>query len=174
MTFPIIIPEKALVRDRLLTEIQLAIDIIDRLDDFVYRKRTKSSASVGKQFRHNLDFLNLFLHGIDVGRIDYTRRERDISVERYRNYAIEQFETAAARIANLKRSRFFDSIAVRSEIEAGLWLQSSVIREMEFVLSHTVHHHALIALKLAGSGIELEQAVGVAPSTEEYWNKIDA
>lgn len=174
MKFPMNTPRKTIVRDRLQSEIKLAIDIIDRLDDLAYRKQTSNSASVGEQFRHNLDFLNLFIRGIESGKIDYARRERDIRIARSRTHAIDRFEAVATQIAELNHSIFLDPVAVRSEIETGLWLQSSVIREMEFVLSHTVHHHALIALKLAGFGIELQRGVGVAPSTEKYWNKVAA
>ena len=55
---------------------------------------------------------------------------------------------------DLKQFELADRLKVSkshiSEIESGNWLPSSIAREVEFVHSHTVHHHALIAEKLSG------------------------
>ncbi len=71
---------------------------------------------------------------------------------------------------------------MRIEIEAFfavkfhcLWLHvalassSSLRRELHFLLSHTVHHYALIAMILARHGVEVEPDFGVAPSTLRHW-----
>jgi hypothetical protein len=65
-------------------------------------------------------------------------------------------------------------VLVRSEIDPDVWHSSSVGRELEYVLSHTVHHHALIAEKLAAIGVYIERHFGVAPSTLEYWKALRA
>ena len=163
-----------MLKRRLLTEIRIAVDIIQELDDVTFRQSSNNSASVGEQFRHNLDFLNLFLDGVELGKVDYSNRERDVRVQCSRRYAIVRFGIAASRIAKLPRYILAEPIAVRSEIDRCMWFQSSVGREMEFVLSHTIHHHALIAEKLSRSGIELERAIGLAPSTEEYLARLAA
>ena len=41
-------------------------------------------------------------------------------------------------------------------------------RELEFAISHTIHHHALIKERLRHLGIEFDEKFGVAPSTLEY------
>jgi hypothetical protein len=74
----------------------------------------------------------------------------------------------------LSRAQTGSTVSVRSESDTGVWLTSSVAREMEFVLSHMIHHHALIAEKLVGQGIILDRAFGVAPSTKSYRNKLAA
>jgi hypothetical protein len=71
----------------------------------------------------------------------------------------------------LKKSDLERSVLVRSETGAALWHRSSLGRELEFVLSHTVHHHALIAEKLAANGDNAVRDFGVAPSTLEFWNR---
>jgi uncharacterized damage-inducible protein DinB len=45
----------------------------------------------------------------------------------------------------------------RARIEPG--------RELAFVINHTIHHQALIAVLLAWHGIEVAPRFGVAPST---------
>jgi hypothetical protein len=58
---------------------------------------------------------------------------------------------------------------IASEVDVVIMHRSSISREIEFVHSHTVHHHALIAEKLSSQGIETGRYFGVAPSTLEYW-----
>jgi len=158
----------------LIGEIGKAINVIGQLDDLTYRRDSKLSSSVGEQFRHNLDFLNTFLNGIDRGSIDYTRRERDPRVSTSRNYAVQKFEEASRKISTLNRSEMSGLVSVRSEAVGSLWLPSSVIREMEFVLSHTIHHHALIGEKLFAMGISLDAGFGVALSTQDFRRRIAA
>jgi len=155
----------------LISELDRAADMIALVDDVNYRRQANGSGSVGAQFRHNLDFINAFLKGVKIGRIDYGKRERDLRIENDRSAAIAQIEVLKAMIEKLEKRSMLNSISVRSEIESSLWFPSSVSRELEFAHSHTVHHHALIAEKLLGFGIQVEKDFGVAPSTLQYWKK---
>jgi hypothetical protein len=155
----------------LISELDRAADMIALVDDFSYRRQSNGSGSVGAQFRHNLDFIGAFLKGVKIGRIDYGKRGRDFRIENDRSAAIAQVEVLKAMIEKLETRSMLNSISVRSEIEISLWFPSSVSRELEFVHSHTVHHHALIAEKLFGLGIHVEKDFGVAPSTLQYWKK---
>jgi len=76
-----------------------------------------------------------------------------------------------SRLKNLQRPDLGAMISVASEIDSTVWTMSSVIREMEFVHSHTVHHHALIAAKLAGLGVSMKEQFGVSQSTLAYWRR---
>ncbi len=155
----------------LISELGRAAGMIAVVDDVNYRRQANGSGSVGAQFRHNLDFINAFLKGVKVGRIDYGKRERDLRLENDRSAAIAQIEVLKAMIERLETRSMLNSISVRSEIESSLWFPSSILRELEFVHSHMVHHHALIAEKLLGYGIHVEKDFGVAPSTLQYWKK---
>jgi hypothetical protein len=152
-----------------IAEFERGRELIDRLDDLTYRRSANGTGSVGGHFRHNLDFVNSFLNGIAEGRIDYNARERDVRVEIDRGYAVETLDFAMRRIGGLTDEILERLVYVRSEVYLTTWLLSSVARELEFLSSHTVHHHALIAEKLAGFGIAVTENFGVAPSTLEYW-----
>ncbi len=155
----------------LVTELDRAAGMIAIVDDVNYRRLTDSSGSVGAQFRHNIDFTTAFLKGVEIGRIDYGNRERDVRIENDRSVAIARIRVLKARIEKLETRSMLNNISVRSEIESGLWFPSSVLREIEFVLGHTVHHHALIREKLIGYGFMVDKYFGVAPSTLLYWKK---
>lgn len=161
------IPLLSYLRD----ELQKGIDMIAEVDDPSYRRTANGTGSIGGQFRHNLDFINSLLNGIEEGCIDYTKRERDIRVEEDREYAVERFRVTIRRLNELSPKQFGKSVLVRSEVDQEMWVPSSLIREAEFVHSHTVHHHALIAEKLSGYGIAATANFGVAPSTLKYWEK---
>ena len=64
----------------------------------------------------------------------------------------------------------FDSVAV---ITAGsdrvpAWSESTVARELQFLVSHTIHHHALIAAILRLESHTPAEGFGIAPSTLKY------
>ena len=48
------------------------------------------------------------------------------------------------------------------------WSQSSVLRELQFLISHTVHHFALIRMILLDQGVQTPAGFGVAPSTLKH------
>jgi hypothetical protein len=51
------------------------------------------------------------------------------------------------------------------------WSRSSLLRELQFLLSHTIHHYSLIVLALRVQGFEPGVEFGVAPSTLKHWRK---
>ena len=55
--------------------------------------------------------------------------------------------------------------------ERPCWSRSSIARELQSLLSHTVHHYAFIAVALRLQGVEPASDFGVAPSTLEYWRQ---
>ena len=152
----------------LAQQINQAISMIEAIDDLTFLKHANGTGSVGEQFRHCLDFVNTFLKGIAIGQIDYSKRERDERVEKDRSYAVSKFEAALLSLNAILDNRLNGSVSVRSESGSVAWLISSVARELDFVFNHTVHHHALIAEKLAGFGISVDASFGVSPSTIEY------
>lgn len=155
----------------LAREIETAVRLIREVDDVSYRRESKATGSIGAQLRHNLDFVSSLLNGIAHGRIDYNDRGRDARIEHDRDHAAMRFESVILQLQNLNPRILNKSVLVRSELDDELWLASSVAREAEFVHNHTVHHHALVAEKLAGSGHQLAANFGVAPSTIKYWEQ---
>jgi hypothetical protein len=146
-----------------------ALHLIEKLDDALYTKSTAVTGSVGGHFRHNLDFANSFVNGLETGKIDYGKRTRDVRIEQDRQYAIEKITFFMRRLQNVSVKILIQNILVRSEIEEEFWFASSVGRELEFLHSHTVHHHALITEKLKTSGVKTTPGFGVAPSTLKFW-----
>lgn len=153
-------PAKDLLVRKTAAEFARGARLIEALDDHIYK-------TVGGHFRHNLDFANSFLTGLTGGVIDYNLRERDPRIEADRRYAIERTIFLICRLAEVVGTE--DGLLVASEIAPGTCHRSTAARELEFLHSHTVHHHALIAEKLSNTGVRVTGDFGVAPSTLEFW-----
>jgi len=157
-----------------------AVELIGRLDDATFQRDLEGPfrGGVGSQFRHYIDFYGCFLAGLASGSIDYTTRERDPRLEREREYAMRRIREIIAALEGLRPQALEREVRVKSEPtgsrddRAGEWCRSTVHRELQFLASHTVHHHALILSLLVRQefvvGPELE-AFGVAPSTATHW-----
>ena len=150
------------------------IKLIEKIDDDSYNAGNKGS--VGVHFRHCADFIENFLKGIKVEKIDYNQRERNVEMEGNRQKAIVRISAIISGLQSLKISNLEQPILVRIEevshlIEKPEWAWSSGLREIDFLQSHTIHHFALIAYKLRALGIEVDKEFGVAPSTLKFWEE---
>ncbi len=157
------------------------IELVQRLDDSVFRGSPDGLriGGVGAQLRHCIDFYLCFGWGIDSGEIDYSRRTRDPEVETDRVRAIATIEQIVRRLEGLGSDDPAREIRVRADgapPDAGdeAWSRSTVGRELQFLLSHTIHHYALIVTLLKLQGVDLSTdfaQFGVAPSTLRYWKE---
>ena len=131
---------------------------------------------IGSHFRHCIDFYNCFLSSVSIGRINYDLRARNERIES--DPELAAFELRAI-IDGLRSFSFADGhtelLAVlegsTQTHERPCWTRSSIARELQSLLSHTVHHYAFIAIALRLQGIEPTSEFGVAPSTLEYWRQ---
>jgi len=140
--------------------------VLKKMDDRVYKCHESpfEQGGIGRHIRHVLDHFSLFCDGVNEGVIDYDDRERDSVVEQSRLRALELFEalkkTMGAWMA--KSPNLEAGLKVRHN---GTWCLSSVGRELQHLINHTVHHYAFVALILRVQGVGVEDDFGVAPST---------
>jgi hypothetical protein len=153
-----------------------ARDLVAGIDARLYSSvegiPVKSGA--GAHVRHCLDFYDCFLAGLRVGRVDYNLRERDEATAHDPERALERLEATIHALEARPILGPHTSLMVRAEgpgdpRDPSTWSRSSVGRELQFLLSHSVHHFAIIALTLRLLGVEPGEAFGVAPSTLTYW-----
>jgi uncharacterized damage-inducible protein DinB len=151
------------------------IELIKNLDDDQFTRCTDSgNGSIGAHFRHVIDFVDRFLNGVETGRIDYNLRDRDLMIEKNRNSAVVALANLTRKLENLDEKEIDQSLLLHLErgnfvSEDAAWCETSLLRELEFVQSHALHHFALIAAKLDVRGIPVPDHFGVAPSTLDFW-----
>lgn len=147
--------------------------LLTQLDDQMYSSVSVgvSKSSVGAHLRHCLDFYDNFLRGVELGKVDYDSRQRNELIEKDRFVAmarIKEISESLKQVCGLECD-----LLVRLEGEqipsSSAWSRSSIQRELQFLLSHTVHHFALIGFLLRLQGFQPAADFGVAPSTLKFW-----
>lgn len=125
------------------------------------------AGTIGGHTRHTLDHVNALF--IELGApIDYDTRNRGTSVETDIDTARDTIKAQIDRLAKDRRDIEMDvSIQVDgsgTRVDA----KSSLVREMAYVLSHTIHHNAMIAGIVTSRGLDLPEDFGYAPSTIKH------
>jgi uncharacterized damage-inducible protein DinB len=124
------------------------------------------SSSIGQHIRHCVEHYEEFIVALASGRdLNYEQRPRDLTVETNRQAAISRLLHIHEVLATLPDA----------QKELGVWdtgaespALSSVSRELQYLLSHTVHHCALIAIIASEAGLVLPTNFGIAPSTLKH------
>jgi hypothetical protein len=148
-------------------------DLIASLPDAAFTVANVAGKPVGPHFRHVLEHYSCFLDGFGGGQIDYDARPREAALESDRAFAGQRIRELIDGLAGLDGADLDRPAQARHESGLGgeeeQWSRTTPRRELHFLLSHTVHHYALIGLLLAQRGIDAGSDFGVAPSTLKYW-----
>ncbi len=145
-------------------------DLLETLTDEEYTRKPVGvvESSIGGHVRHNLDHIQALLRGLASGRICYDHRERDTDIENDRIAAMDallQLERDLLAFPWHKASQpIILSSLVAPEIPPIMGV-TSVDRELAFVVSHTIHHNALIRVMVKLLGANVPADFGYAPST---------
>lgn len=128
----------------------------------------QSSGSVGGHVRHCLDHVDALLRAVTSGVCNYDERVRGTAVEDDPALACARLAACRMRLRALPEALLGQPLALSVRLTRdGLQVQAptTVGREVAFVLSHTVHHAALVAVLLEDQGIARPEHFGLAPST---------
>ncbi|HET9272624.1 MAG TPA: hypothetical protein VFO31_30810, partial [Vicinamibacterales bacterium] len=144
--------------------------MIERMndDDYAAPAPGRSSGGVGGHVRHCLDHVGALISATRSGIVEYDRRDRGTSVETCRAAAVHRAGELLAQLAVLDSSMLDEPLLVETQIDpsgAMILTRSTVCREVAFVISHTIHHNAIVAQLLAGRAVTLDARFGVAPAT---------
>lgn len=162
-----------LLIDALVGALEQELDLLAVLPPERYSEPSAGyfTSSVGQHIRHNLDHIASFFYGLPHRRIDYESRERRPDIE------VDPKEAACcirAYVGHLQAMKSAADIGLEvreedgSSLENAQWQRSSLARELQFLLGHTVHHNALIAQIVYRLDLPLPKGFGVAPSTERH------
>jgi uncharacterized damage-inducible protein DinB len=144
--------------------------VLERVSDLDYVATPPGgvSGTIGAHVRHCLDHVNAVLDPPPDGVVRYDGRRRQATLESDRRVAAAALRESAARLEALVQERADAPLVLESQVDrrgACVQVLSSLARELVFVLQHTIHHQALVALLLAGRGVAVPHTFGYAPST---------
>lgn len=148
------------------------ISILNSISDLHYSTNDGLyfKSGIGRHFRHIIEHYTSFIQGYN-SRVNYDDRERNLKLETSREFAISKIDSVIKEIDffELNPDQLESEIHVlsnqNSDNQTSDWSKSSVRRELQFLISHTVHHYALIAFILKTKGVDVPDNFGVAPST---------
>jgi uncharacterized damage-inducible protein DinB len=153
--------------------LEQGIELLGRLTPELYATPARPGwAPVGSQFRHVLDHYRSFIDGRESGRVDYDARQRDRQIETDPAEAARQARSMMVELERIHVEDANRALAVQMDTGGGQrmpdWKPSSIGRELQFLVSHTVHHYAVIKLLLEDVGVSAGADFGVAPSSLAY------
>lgn len=146
-------------------------EVVGRVSDVDYVRKPVGviPGSVGGHVRHCLDHVTALLAAAaDTGRLDYDRRERGTPVEHDRSAALRALRDAEARLGSLTEADRDRPLALRVLMTADgepIEVGSTVGRELAYVLSHTIHHNAIVGAMVKTLGGNPPARFGYAAST---------
>jgi uncharacterized damage-inducible protein DinB len=154
------------------------VALIEQITDAVYANAMPPlmESGVGGHIRHCIDFYKRFLSSFQTGRVNYVLRQRNPLVETNRHLAITEIEALIESLSRLSADDLQRDVQVIAEdvtvsLDAAVSSRSSVGRELQALLGHTIHHYAMVALALRLQGVAPSSEFGVAPSTLVYWRR---
>jgi uncharacterized damage-inducible protein DinB len=154
--------------------LEQGIEILKRADDDLYARVIPpfERGGIGRHIRHVLDHFAVFWEGVEPGVIDYDDRGRNLSIEQNRLSALAMIESAKTKWMSWLKTHpdLVRTVRVRHN---GIWCQSSVGRELQHLVNHTVHHYAFVAVILKIQQRSVPEDFGVAPSTLGFPGPLD-
>lgn len=126
------------------------------------------SGTIGEHVRHSLDHVSALLSAGRSDTLCYDHRQRGTSIEADPGAALQQILRLKAGLERWSMRSLEEPIRVTSMISAdgaavSGW--STLARELAFVVSHTIHHQAIIGILLAFHGYDVPDRFGHSPST---------
>ena len=152
----------------LIDQLEMGIDLIGRLGDQTYSRADHERGSIEAHIRHNINFVDAVIDGATSGSIDNSTRCRDRRLETDRSFASAKLRSLIDALTKIPMNAA-ELVRVTSELDRSVQHLSTLGRELEFAISHTIHHYALIRERLEKNDLAIDPRFGIAPSTLEYW-----
>jgi len=159
-----------ILRDACSECVDQCLEVVRSLPVAIYRHSSPVGSSIGTHMRHIIERISCVLDGQGHGLVDYDCRARDRLLE-------ANPETAGSALSGIQDTlNELDSnqetqLLVRESVHQdnpAVAVASTLERELMSLVSHTIHHLAIIALLARTAGHPLPNDIGKAPSTIIY------
>jgi hypothetical protein len=147
-------------------------DLLKQLTPQQYSQKLAvlNQSSIGQHTRHVVEFYQSLLKGVRNGIVDYDARERDLMLENDLYFTINSLEIIENTIENFKKPNEPLLLAVSYCADNQDFIDTNFMREMIYLIEHSIHHYALIRIGLQEnfSEITIPKDFGVAYSTVKH------
>lgn len=149
-------------------------DLLDRLSNEQYAQTLEifSGASVGKHYRHIIEFFQCVSLANQTDTICYDNRLRDVRIETNRDFAKEllaDLRESLSEIDNEKKLTLIGDLGP-DDASSNAVMITSLFREFHYAVEHAIHHMAIMkmGIRQTYSDVIVPAEFGVAPSTLRY------
>ncbi len=149
-------------------QLRTGLDLISQLPTGSYNLciETLMPSTIGQHVRHVIEHYDSFVSGIANNFIDYSARGRDLRTEADARFGSQRMREIAVATERINTESVDGLLVVHEPVDGpSKPAESSVRRELEFLLSHTAHHYALIAVLARAQGVAVPAEFGLARST---------
>ena len=127
--------------------------------------------SIGKHFRHIIEFYMVLVNGLDSGLINYDSRKHDPDLEQDRLRCNEILDNICSKLPTHLSGKSFElRVCYSIDTDAYSSITTNEERELVYNIEHAIHHMAIIRLALNHnfSHIKVQQNFGFAYSTLKH------
>tara|TARA_R110000868_G_scaffold304437_28_gene565520 strand:- start:16255 stop:16797 length:543 start_codon:yes stop_codon:yes gene_type:complete len=167
--------KQALVINSNIFFLNQGIELLNEISNEMYASNNGiyNKSGIGRHFRHIVEHY-FSLVNEQNSFVDYDSRERDLKLESDREFMISTMKAIISSLEESLKVPEYLKKEVRVRSNEGIGEEdsplstSTIRRELQFLISHTVHHYALIGLILKTTGFNPSPDFGIAPSTLKY------
>jgi len=145
------------------------LKFLNMLDETHYQASFKPAfqATIGAHFRHVIEHYQCFFKQLDKQHFCYDLRSRNVKLEIDLEYAKT---TISEIITTLQTTNLTltSSVLYLSDETINTKIETSLLRELAFLQSHTTHHYAIIAAIARSLGLQPHDDFGVAIATRNH------
>ena len=153
-------------------------DLLKQLSPNEYTKSlcVLNGSSIGQHTRHVIEFYQCLLAGKSGGVVDYDVRERNLQLENDLYLMIETLENIENKIISIKNPNETILLSVSYSTDSHGFIETNFMREMVYLVEHSIHHYALICIGLQENfpDINIPKNFGIAYSTVRHHEVLSA
>ena len=135
---------------------------------YVAQPAARVSGSIGQHVRHCLDHVSAFTAAVSGEALSYDQRLRGTTLETDPRTAVDEIDRLFVRLERMPPTSLDHQLTLSSLVDVRLppvTMRTTIARELAFVVQHTIHHCALIAVLVEWQGGRVPNGFGLAPST---------
>jgi hypothetical protein len=154
---------------RILSQLQEQIERLD-IDAYSEHLTVFNGSSIGGHARHIIEFYDCLLGSMETGVVNYDARQRDMQIEKNRDYAVFIIKKLISKLHNISNVEKIISLEAKFGVQNVKQIPTSFQREEVYLIEHSIHHFALIRIGIQTSfpNVVIEKDFGVAFSNLEF------
>jgi hypothetical protein len=135
-----------------------------------------SGASIGKHYRHIIEFFQCISVSEQTDTICYDNRIRDTRIETSRRFAsglLKELKEDLSEMDTIRKLTLIGDLGPEGD-DSLSYIGTTLFREFHYVVEHAIHHMAIIKMGVRQTfpEVEIPSEFGVAPSTLRYQQTI--